>query len=131
MMWQTKPPLGGPREETPMTGQDRQALGRYLRAQRELAQLSLRALASATNVSDSYLSQVERGLFQPSPAVLRAIADGLGIAPTTLFRRMGWMPPETAERSLGVLDAIESDERLNRAQKAALISTYKAMVDGP
>jgi hypothetical protein len=44
---------------------------------------------------------------------------------------MGWMPPETAERSLGVLDAIESDERLNRAQKAALISTYKAMVDGP
>lgn len=114
-----------------MTDQDRQALGRYLRLQREAAQLSLRALASATNVSDSYLSQLERGLFQPSPAVLRAIADGLGIAPMTLFRRMGWMPPETAERKPGVLDAIESDERLNRAQKAALISTYKAMVDGP
>lgn len=27
------------------------------------------------------------------------------------------MPSETAQRSLGVLDAIESDERLNRAQR--------------
>ena len=45
-------------------------LGRYIRARREIARLSLRHLARMTNVSDSYLSQVERGLYQPSPAVL-------------------------------------------------------------
>ena len=66
-------------------------LGRYFRAQREIARLSLRHLARMTKVSDSYLSQVERGLYQPSPDVLSAIARGLGVSPDSLFRRMGWL----------------------------------------
>ena len=41
-----------------------------------------------TKGSDSYLSQVERGLYQPSPVVLSAIARGLGISPEALFP--GW-----------------------------------------
>ena len=102
-------------------------LGRYLRAQREVAQLSLRHLARMTKVSDSYLSQLERGLYQPSPEVLRAIAVGLGISPDTLFRRMGWLSEETSV-VVGVLDAIAVDERLSAAQKSALVQTYQAMV---
>ena len=102
-------------------------LGRYLRAQREIAQLSLRHLARMTKVSDSYLSQLERGLYQPSPEVLRAIADGLGISPDQLFRRMGWLS-ESDEVVVSVPDAIAADSRLSQAQKSALVQTYKAMV---
>ena len=107
-------------------------LGKYLRAQREIAQVSLRAFARAINVSDSYLSQVERGMYQPSPDVLKAIAEGLGMAPDQLFRRAGWLPPsgEATGRYAGVLDAIAGDDALSRAQKSALIATYKSMVDG-
>lgn len=103
-------------------------LGRYLRAQREIAQLSLRHLARMTKVSDSYLSQLERGLYQPSPTVLRAVADGLGISPDELFRRMGWLTSEEGAVTVGVPDAIAADERLSPAQKSALLQTYRAMV---
>jgi transcriptional regulator with XRE-family HTH domain len=102
-------------------------LGTYLKAQRQIAQLSLRHLARMTKVSDSYLSQLERGLYQPSPDVLRAIADGLGIPPDQLFRRMGWLP-EAGEGPTSAPNAIAADERLNAAQKSALVQTYRAMV---
>ena len=102
-------------------------LGKYLRAQREIAQLSLRHLARMSKVSDSYLSQLERGLYQPSPAVLRAVAEGLGISPDALFRRMGWLS-EDGSVTVGVPDAIAADERLSAPQKSALLQTYKAMV---
>lgn len=107
-------------------------LGRYLRAQREIAQISLRHLARMTQVSDSYLSQVERGLYQPSPDKLRAIAEGLGLSPETLFRRMGWLPDDkdSGGEVSSVPDAIAADPRLGKAQKAALVQTYKAMVEG-
>lgn len=105
-------------------------LGSYLKAQREIAKLSLRHLARMTKVSDSYLSQLERGLYQPSPDVLRAIAEGLGLSPDQLFRRMGWLP-EAEEGSTSVPDAISADARLGAAQKAALVQTYKAMVGDP
>ncbi|GAA4390927.1 helix-turn-helix domain-containing protein [Tsukamurella soli] len=104
-------------------------LGTYLRAQRQIAQVSLRALARMTNVSDSYLSQVERGLYQPSPEVLRAIADGLGLAPDQIFRRLGWLPPTAQPSFGGVIDAIIGDDALSEAQKSALIQTYRAMTD--
>lgn len=103
-------------------------LGRYIRAQREVARLSLRHLARVTNVSDSYLSQVERGLYRPSAEVLKSIAAGLGISPDALFRRLGWLDEDEQSQETSVLAAIAADERLSAAQKAALVQTYKAMV---
>lgn len=106
-------------------------LGKYLRAQREIAQVSLRSLARMINVSDSYLSQVERGMYHPSPDVLKAIAEGLGLSPDQLFQRMGWLPATgTGGKYNGVLDAIAGDTSLSQAQKSALSQTYKAMVGG-
>jgi hypothetical protein len=46
------------------------ALGEFIRTQRQLAKLSLREMAAMTSVSNAYLSQVERGLHQPSLKVL-------------------------------------------------------------
>jgi len=106
-------------------------LGRYIRAQREIARLSLRHLARMTKVSDSYLSQVERGLYQPSPTVLSAIARGLGVSPDSLFRRMGWLSgDDDATIATSVTDAVAADDRLSQAQKSALIQMYRTMVDG-
>ena len=51
-----------------------EALGELIRAQRQQAELTLRELAARTNVSNPYLSQIERGLHEPSVRVLKAIA---------------------------------------------------------
>jgi transcriptional regulator with XRE-family HTH domain len=101
-------------------------LGRYIRAQREIAQLSLRNLARLSRVSDSYLSQIERGLYEPSAAVLKSIAAALGIDPSTLYRRVGWLD-ETTHDNPTVPDAIAADPKLTDDQKAALLQMYKTL----
>ena len=110
------------------------AVAAFLREQRKVAQLSLRHLARLTNVSDSYLSQVERGLYQPSPDVLKAMGRALGIPPAVLYERMGWLDEgglaEAREDAGGVEAAIERDDRLNAEQKAALRAMYRALT-GP
>ena len=55
-----------------------EALGAFLRLQRVSAELSLRELSSLTHVSNAYLSELERGMHEPSLRVLRAIASALG-----------------------------------------------------
>src|SRR5262245_36506952 len=64
-------------------------LGEFIRAQRQLAQLSLRELAARTNVSNPYLSQIERGLHEPSVRVLKAIANALNVSAETLLQQAG------------------------------------------
>lgn len=111
-------------------------LAEYLRSQRKLARLSLRHLAQLTQVSDSYLSQVERGLYQPSPEVLRAIAKALGIPVARLYERLGWLDEEDSAGAVpgapappvDVVGAIKADDRLTEAQKAALAGMYRVLV---
>ncbi|HEV7829145.1 MAG TPA: helix-turn-helix transcriptional regulator, partial [Pseudonocardiaceae bacterium] len=76
-------------------------LGAFIRAQRQLADLSLREMAALTRISNAYLSQVERGLHQPSLTVLRAIADALGLTTEQLLAKAGWMQPGPGEASAG------------------------------
>ncbi|SDQ18280.1 helix-turn-helix domain-containing protein [Quadrisphaera sp. DSM 44207] len=66
------------------------ALGSFIRAQRRLADLSLRELATMTQVSNAYLSQVERGLHQPSVRVLGAIAAALDVPAHELLAEAGF-----------------------------------------
>jgi transcriptional regulator with XRE-family HTH domain len=61
-------------------------LGEFIQTQRQIANLSIRQLARLTGVSDSYLSQVERGLYRPSAEVLKAVGEGLGIRPVSCMR---------------------------------------------
>lgn len=58
----------------------RQANGSAIRAIRELLGLSVSALAPRCDVSQGYLSRVELGDKNPSPAVLRNIATALGVS---------------------------------------------------
>jgi transcriptional regulator with XRE-family HTH domain len=105
-----------------------EGLGQFLRMQRELAQLSLRQLADLAQVSNAYLSQVERGLYQPSAHVLKGIADALHISAETVYARAGLLDEEEQTRAPDVEEAIRLDERLTPEQKETLIRVYRGFL---
>jgi transcriptional regulator with XRE-family HTH domain len=98
-------------------------LGEFIRLQREIAHLSLRRLAELADVSNAYLSQVERGLYRPSAHVLKGIADGLQISAEELYSRAGLLDEQARRPS--VEEAIRLDERLTAEQKDALLGVYR------
>ena len=100
-------------------------LGDFLRMQRELADLSLRQLADLANVSNAYLSQVERGLYTPSAQVLKNLADASDLSTETLYQRAGLLDDEPRREHPGVEEAIRLDERLSAEQKETLIRVYR------
>ena len=118
----------------------RDALGAYIRSQRQLANLSLRQLAELTSLSNPYLSQIERGLHQPSIRVLKLLSDALNVSAETLLAEAGLLDPgspATAALAAGpgsgpslpdVEAAIRADQRLGDDQKAALITVYRSML---
>lgn len=115
----------------------REVLGAFIKEQRKRANLSLRQLAELTSLSNPYLSQVERGLHQPSVRVLKALSGALNVSAETLLAQAGlidaMVPPEAngeaAERTIpGTEQAIVADPRLGDEQKAALIAVYRSML---
>lgn len=109
-----------------------EALGAFIRSQRQLARLSLRQLAELSSLSNPYLSQVERGMHQPSVRVLKLIAEALNISAETLLVQAGLLnaqDPDTAGPAAEqVTGAIRADSRLTSEQKAALIAVYDSML---
>ena len=105
-----------------------QAFGEFVRAQRRLAQVSQRNLARMSGVSDSYLSQIERGNYRPSPQVVKALATAFGIEPKQLYTMLGFGDGEDGAAPVSVEQAIQLDTRLEAAQKEALIGIYRSFV---
>jgi transcriptional regulator with XRE-family HTH domain len=107
-----------------------EALGAFLRAQRQMADLSLRELGALTNLSNAYLSQIERGLHEPSVRVLRSLAEALGVPPETLLAKAGLLdedaPGDAAQTAASAEDAIRADPNLSESQKEALLSVYRS-----
>jgi transcriptional regulator with XRE-family HTH domain len=93
---------------------DVSGLGSFIRDQRDQAQMSLRQLAKAAEVSNPYLSQVERGLRKPSAEILNRIAQGLRISAETLYVQAGFL----SDRS--------SDRTLTERQRTTLLQIYAA-----
>jgi transcriptional regulator with XRE-family HTH domain len=112
-------------------GEDTQlgGLGSYIRMQRQLADLSLRQLADLTKVSNAYLSQVERGLHQPSLRVLRSIADALNLSSDTLMSQAGMASPKTAETGAvsSTEAAIRADPELGPEERETLLRVYRSL----
>jgi transcriptional regulator with XRE-family HTH domain len=102
-------------------------LGEYIRRQRELQELSLRQLADLVGISNPYLSQIERGLREPSEKVLDAIARSLELSAEGLYeqggRRRG---EEDDEETPAVVAAIRADRSLTARQRQALLEVYEA-----
>ena len=116
----------------------REALGAFIRTRRQMANLSLRQLAELTSLSNPYLSQVERGLHEPSVRVLKAISDALNLSAETLLAQAGLVDAvagAAADAAAGsgqderTEAAIAADKRLSEDQKAALFAVYRSMVD--
>ena len=118
----------------------REALGAFIREQRKRANLSLRQLAELTSLSNPYLSQVERGLHQPSVRVLKALSGALNVSAETLLAQAGLIDAMAAgangatdtqePNAPGTEQVIAADPRLGEEQKAALIAVYRSML-GP
>jgi transcriptional regulator with XRE-family HTH domain len=105
------------------------AFGEFVKAQRRLAQVSQRNLARMSGVSDSYLSQIERGNYRPSPQVVKALAQAFGLKPEQLYTMLGFMDDETDNSQRTVEQAIQLDPRLEPAQKDALIRVYRSFLE--
>ncbi len=101
------------------------ALGQGIRTQRQLSKLSLRDLAALTDVSNAYLSQIERGMHEPSVRVLRSIAEALDIPADSLLRDAGLLAEdEKPSEPASAEAAIRADRDLTDAQKEALLAVY-------
>jgi transcriptional regulator with XRE-family HTH domain len=112
-----------------------EALGALLREQRMSAAMTLRELAARTNVSNAYLSELERGLHEPSLRVLRAIASALGTPLGPILERAGVLGDgEESPPAGGVGNteaAILRDPALSEPQRIALLSVYRSFVPRP
>jgi transcriptional regulator with XRE-family HTH domain len=113
---------------TPGTGDPRSMLGGFIRAQRQMANLSLRQLSALSEVSNPYLSQVERGLHEPSVRVLRSIAEALNVSAETLFEHAGLTTDTTRVDDEATEAAIRADRRLTEFQRRALLTVYRSYV---
>ncbi len=104
-------------------------LGGYIRIQRQLADLSLRQLADMTKVSNAYLSQIERGLHQPSLRVLRSIADALNLSADTLLSQAGMADSQHGPAGAGSSTeaAILNDPDLGAEERDALLRVYRSL----
>ena len=105
------------------------AFGEFVKAQRRLAQVSQRNLARMSGVSDSYLSQIERGNYRPSPQIVKALAQAFGLKPEQLYTMLGFMDEEKDDTRPTVEQAIQLDPKLEPAQKDALIRVYRSFLE--
>jgi transcriptional regulator with XRE-family HTH domain len=108
-----------------------EALGALVCAQRRAADLTLRDLAERTKVSNAYLSQLERGLHEPSLGVLTAIASALGVPLDSLLTRAGMLERRGSDGEQTVREteaAILRDPELSEPQRTALLSVYRSFV---
>jgi len=104
-------------------------LGSFIRAQRQMANLSLRQLSALTDVSNPYLSQLERGLHQPSMRVLKSIAEALNISAETLFEQAGLIKDNGSTDEEATEAALRADRRLSDPQKRALLTVYRSYIE--
>jgi len=106
-------------------------LGEFIRRQRELQELSMRQLADLVGISNPYLSQIERGLREPSEKVLDAIAQNLQLSADALHEHGGRRRDSDADEGSepAVVAAIRADPQLTARQRQALLEVYDAFVD--
>jgi transcriptional regulator with XRE-family HTH domain len=114
-----------------------EAFGTFIRSQRKLANLTLRQLAELTSLSNPYLSELERGMHQPSVRVLKQLSDALNVSAEMLLAEAGLLNTvarggdDAAPETNGVEHAIRTDASLDDTQKAALLAVYQSMTRQP
>jgi transcriptional regulator with XRE-family HTH domain len=103
------------------------SLGEIIRRQRELSRLSMRQFAQMAGISNPYLSQIERGLREPSERVVDAIARSLETTAEALYEEAGLVAEEDAADA-AVPAAIAADPELTPRQRKIMLEVYEAFV---
>ena len=93
--------------------------------------MSMRQFSELVGISNPYLSQIERGLREPSERVLESIATALRTTSDALYEQAGIDVDEPAVEGPSVPDAVKADPRLNAAQRRALLAVDQAFVEAP
>jgi transcriptional regulator with XRE-family HTH domain len=84
-------------------------------------------MAALADISNPYLSQIERGLHEPSVHVLRSIAQALNLSAETLLAQAGLVDrPDSRPPGRDTVEAIRSDAHLTDQQKQALLAVYRS-----
>ena len=107
------------------------SLGEIIRRQRELSRLSMRQFAGMAGISNPYLSQIERGLREPSERVVDAIARSLKTSAEALYEEAGLIADDDSALD-AVPAAIAADPALTPRQRRVMLDVYDAFVaSGP
>jgi transcriptional regulator with XRE-family HTH domain len=108
-----------------------EAFGAFIRSQRKLANLTLRQLADLTSLSNPYLSELERGMHQPTVRVLKQLSGALNVSAEMLLEHAGLLDRESGTPAEAGGDSVErairTDSQLDETQKAALLAVYQSM----
>ena len=118
-------------------GTQMEALGAFIRSQRKLANLSLRQLAELSSLSNPYLSQLERGMHQPSVRVLNLLSGALDVSAEMLLAQAGLLDLHPADApsadapppATSVQEAIRADS--GQVASADLRTEAEVAVAGP
>lgn len=77
----------------------RNEIGKTLKQQRLMLELTLRELAAKSGVCASHLARVERGERFPSGHILRKIAKPLGLDESLLMVTAGYLSPQSSSET--------------------------------
>jgi transcriptional regulator with XRE-family HTH domain len=88
--------------------------------------LSQRELAKLADLSDAYLSQLERGLHEPSVRVVNGLSSALNVPADKLLRFLGRDRHEGD--AVSTESAIQTDDALTDVQKQSLLDVYRAFI---
>lgn len=86
----------------------------------------MRKLSALSQISNPYLSQIERGLRKPSAEILQQLAKALRISAETLYVEAGILDERPDRPDL--TRAIWDEPRLTEAQKRALVQVYRSFL---
>ena len=100
--------------------------GKKLRSLRTKKGLTLRALANAIGVSFTYLSKIENGKveYTPAPDTIRALAKALDVDPLELLKLADKVPPELENLVVGT----RARKFLDRAREIASPEDWSALL---
>jgi transcriptional regulator with XRE-family HTH domain len=87
----------------------------------------MRQFAEMAGISNPYLSQIERGLREPSQRVVDSIARSLEVSVDALYAAAGIDLPED-DNEPAARAAIEAANELTPRQRRALLNIYDAFV---
>lgn len=105
------------------------AFGDFIKSQRKLAALSQRELAKLAHLSDAYLSQLERGLHEPSVRVLHGLSDALNVPADRLLRFLGRSIDDSGSEDVVTTEkALLLDDDLTDVQKQSLLDIYRSFI---